>query len=268
MQLIIFTDLDGTLLDYSTNSWKKAEEALSMIKNKNIPLVLCSSKTKTEIESIRKEIKNKDPFISENGGGIFIPKEYFSFKIDYDYIDGDYLVIKLGKDYKYLRKKLEEIKKETGFQILGMGDMGLKIVMKYCGFDESRAKKAKKREFVEPYIIQKGDVKKIKEITEKKGLSYTAGLRFHYIMGNNDKGKAVEILTKLFRKEFGDVSTVAIGDSLNDLEMLRFVDNAFVVKRPDGKFDNRIGKNKKITRIDGIGPEGWNKAIIGFLGGM
>ncbi len=80
-KLIIFTDLDGTLLDYSTYSFDAALPALKVLKEKNIPLVICSSKTKTEIEYYRKKLDNYRPFISENGGGIFIPKNYFKFKI-------------------------------------------------------------------------------------------------------------------------------------------------------------------------------------------
>jgi HAD superfamily hydrolase (TIGR01484 family) len=80
MQLIIFTDLDGTLLD-SDYSFRKALPALKMIKAEAVPLVLCSSKTKMEIEQIRKKMTNSYPFISENGGGIYVPKGYFEFQI-------------------------------------------------------------------------------------------------------------------------------------------------------------------------------------------
>ena len=65
--LIIFTDLDGTLLD-SGYSFRKAMPALRLIKEKDIPLVLCSSKTKTEIDYYRKKLENDHPFVSENGG--------------------------------------------------------------------------------------------------------------------------------------------------------------------------------------------------------
>jgi mannosyl-3-phosphoglycerate phosphatase len=76
-QIIVFTDLDGTLLDYRNYSFEKALPALELIKQKNIPLVICSSKTRSEIEYYRKKLSNDHPFISENGGGIFIPKDYF-----------------------------------------------------------------------------------------------------------------------------------------------------------------------------------------------
>ncbi|RLI93151.1 MAG: hypothetical protein DRO95_00515, partial [Candidatus Altiarchaeales archaeon] len=45
---IIFTDLDGTLID-EEYSYRDAEDALSIIKKREIPLILCTSKTRAEI---------------------------------------------------------------------------------------------------------------------------------------------------------------------------------------------------------------------------
>ena len=77
MKLVIFSDMDGTLLD-SKYSFRDAEKALDLIKKKKVPLILSSSKTRAELELYRKKMRNRHPFIVENGGAIFIPKNYFS----------------------------------------------------------------------------------------------------------------------------------------------------------------------------------------------
>ena len=73
---IIFTDLDGTLLDHDTYSWKPAESALKLARKMNIPVIFCTSKTRAEVEIYRKSIGNKHPFIAESGEAIFIPVSY------------------------------------------------------------------------------------------------------------------------------------------------------------------------------------------------
>ena len=73
-RILIYTDLDGTLLDHHTYSFQKALPALAEIKKRSVPLILCSSKTKGEIEEYQKKLKVRHPFISENGGAIFIPR--------------------------------------------------------------------------------------------------------------------------------------------------------------------------------------------------
>ncbi len=55
-KLVIFTDLDGTLLDRDTYSFEPALPALRLIRQKDIPLVLSSSKTRAEIEFYRERI--------------------------------------------------------------------------------------------------------------------------------------------------------------------------------------------------------------------
>lgn len=82
-RIIIITDLDGTLLHPKTYSFEKAMPALRLIKEMGIPLVFCSSKTRTEVEVWRQRLENSHPFISENGGGIFIPDGYFKPQIKY-----------------------------------------------------------------------------------------------------------------------------------------------------------------------------------------
>ena len=66
--IIIITDLDGTLLHPASYSFGDAVPALEEVHEANIPVVLCSSKTKAEIEVYRRRMNNYDPFISETGG--------------------------------------------------------------------------------------------------------------------------------------------------------------------------------------------------------
>lgn len=265
--LIIFTDLDGTLLD-SNYSFKKALPALRLIKKKNIPLILCSSKTSTEIEHYRKKLKNTYPFISENGGGIFVPKDYFKFRVQSLEFgvkkENKYYFIRLGASYSDLRKALHELRSE-GFDVKGFGDMSIGEVAELTGLKISDAKMAKKRSFGEPFIFKgnKISVKKLQQRIKSKGYSLTQG-RFFHIMGNNDKGRAVEILKKLYAKQNRRIITAALGDSPNDIEMLQKVDYPIVVQKEDGSYDSRI-KVKGLIKADDIGPKGWNRAVNNLL---
>ena len=78
---VVFTDLDGTLLDHSTYSFAEAQPALALLKSKNVPLIFCTSKTRSEVEYWRGLLGNNHPFIVENGGAAFVPENYFNFPI-------------------------------------------------------------------------------------------------------------------------------------------------------------------------------------------
>ncbi len=127
-KIVVFTDLDGTLLDHATYSHEPALPALQLLREQQIPLVLCSSKTRTEIEYYRRLLDNHDPFVSENGGGIFIPEGYFDLSTLSPGLatsrDTGYVSIRLGAPYQSLRQTVKELQSE-GFALTGFGDMTL-----------------------------------------------------------------------------------------------------------------------------------------------
>ncbi len=266
-KLLIFTDLDGTLLDRNSYSLEPAEPALHRIRQKDIPIVLSSSKTKAEIEFHRRKLENGDPFISENGGAVFIPKDYFSFQFPYDRETDAFFALELGTFYPQIIQIFESIKKETGISVKGFSDLTEKEISTICGLDLKEAELAKIREYDEPFIIDGGE-KEIEIVREKigeKGLNYARGGRFHHLLGKNDKGKAVQILKELYENQFFSIFTIGIGDGLNDLPMLRAVDYPiFLTEKGDSSPEIPV-KLKSLIIMDRTGPQAWNDAILHAL---
>lgn len=267
-KIIIFTDLDGTLLDYSDYSFEKALPALEILRQKDIPLIICSSKTKKEIEYYRKKLDNHYPFISENGGGIFIPKSYFELKVKslkFRITEEDnYKIIRLGESYADLRKAMETLQKE-GFEVKGFGDLTVHELAEITHMTNEEAEMAKERYFDEPFIYS-GPPYKLPQLLKsinKKGFKFTQG-RFYHILGSSNKGVAVSILIDLCKIKYGDIKTIAIGDSPNDLPMLERVDYPVIVQKPDGNYDKAVNISKTI-KAEGIGPIGWRNAVLKLL---
>lgn len=253
---VVFTDLDGTLLD-KKYSFRKALPALRLLKKKKIPLVISTSKTRAEIEVFRKKLGNTDPFVSENGGAIFIPKNYFSFKYKFDEVKGKYKVIEIGLPTKKVKKKLNAIKKKFSGRIYFLfSEARAKEVARDSGLSVKMALKAKKREYTETFRVE-GDRKELKRLARRNGMHFTEGTNYFHLMGDNNKGKAVRILMKLFRKKLGRVSSVGLGDAANDKEMLMEVDKAFLVQ----KYNKKFFKLKRAKKVRGIASIGWNKAV-------
>ena len=267
-KIIVFSDLDGTLLDSHSYSFEQAQSALLFIKQKNIPLIISSSKTKKEILHYRQKLDNHDPFISENGGGIFIPAglldiELKDMGVPVQVEDG-YQTIRLGLPYETLRIALTEIRRE-GFKIKGFGDMSVQEVAAKTGLSISEAAMAKERHFDEPFFYYgtNSETEHLIQTIHSKGFRVTQG-RLYHILGENDKGKAVSLLINLYRKHFGEIVTIALGDSLNDREMFEQADFSIILQQPDGSYDGRI-QLQKIIKAEGIGPEGWGKAVLKVL---
>ncbi|GAB4388826.1 MAG: mannosyl-3-phosphoglycerate phosphatase [Thermodesulfovibrionales bacterium] len=269
-KLVVFTDLDGTLLDYDSYSFEAARPALDALRARGVPLVVCSSKTRAEIERYRCRLENAHPFISENGGAIFIPRGYFGFPISCAppeiVRERDYCAIVLGARYHELRRALGELRGQ-GFAVRGFGDMTAEEVAETAGMSLEEARLAKQREFDEPFVLRgsEAEADALFRAIEARGLRHTQG-RFFHIMGASDKGMAVEILAEFFVRRDGAVVTAALGDSPNDIPMLEKVDYPIIVQKPGVGHDPRI-RVRGLVKAEGVGPEGWNRAVLGLLEG-
>ncbi len=258
---IVFSDLDGTLLDKGDYSFEQARPALQALKERKIPLVLCSSKTRAEMEIVRGLIGNRDPFIVENGGAIHIPTGYFPFPIDFDRVAGDYLVIDLGTPYARLVQILAELKKESTAALRGFSDMTVEEVSERCALTLDQAARAKRREFDEPFMLLTPGA--IPEWTNKRGVSVIPGDRFFHLSGS-DKGRAVSRLIALYRQSHPGASTIAIGNGPSDFPMLAAVDIPFLVQTGEGVYADHAAL-ARLRLAGGVGPDGWNTAMMSVL---
>jgi mannosyl-3-phosphoglycerate phosphatase len=264
-KLIIFTDLDGSLLDRETYSFQAALPALRVIRHRGIPLLLVSSKTRAEMELYRKRLGIHHPFISENGGAIFIPKNYFSFHCPFNRESGEYFILEFGASYSEILLTLDSVRKETGISIQGFSDLTVREIARLCAISEKEAELSKRREYDEPFLIRGGReaVDIIKQKIQEKGMIYAWGGRFHHILGKSDKGKAVRVMGRLFKNEYSSTTTIGIGDSENDLPMLRSVDHPFFLRGEEAK--THVAGMSNLTIVDGSGPQAWNRVIVDYV---
>lgn len=264
-KLVLFTDLDGTLLDPITYSYEKALPSIEYLQQRGIPIVFCSAKTGAEQEAYREKLGIHDPFIVENGGAIFISEGYFPFSFRYHKAQGAYRIIELGKPYHEIRQTLGQIRTEFGVNFRGFGDMSAEEVAAETGLDLEAARRAKEREYDETVKLEgtPEEMGIVLKAIEKAGLNYTQGGRYYSVMGASDKGRATTILIDLFHKKLGQVETVGIGDSLNDLPMLSAVDIPILVQKP-GEWWEEIDL-PQLNRVKGVGPEAWSQAITELI---
>jgi mannosyl-3-phosphoglycerate phosphatase len=263
--LLVFTDLDGTLLDHDNYSFASALPAITILKEKNVPLIFCTSKTRAEIEEIQLQLDNLHPFISENGGALFIPKGYFSHRFHFTRENSHYLIVELGTPYPKLREVLNQMNTLFPGKLRGFGDLTPKEVADFCGLSLSQATLAKKRDYDEPFILEDESLEDaLEEIAIRSHLQINRGGRFYHLIGNSDKGKAVLQLRDLYGQKSTNLKTVALGDSLNDLPMLKAVDYPILVKKPDGSYDPSV-KLDNLILAPGSGPKGWCRALLKLL---
>jgi mannosyl-3-phosphoglycerate phosphatase len=269
-RLLIFSDLDGTLLDVDNYSFEPALPALEEIRKREIPLILCSSKTRAEIEVYQRKLWIDDPFISENGGALYIPRDYFRRVPQAMKNQGAYLVLELGTSYRKIRRIFTEVFDKLNLKVVGFGDMRAEEISSLLNLDQTEAILSKRREYDEPFYfleeVGEEAVKSAEKEFEKKGLTLTTGGKLHHLTGKNDKGKAVGLLIQMFKDNCeGELITIGLGDSRNDLSLLESLDLPVLVRRKDNSYEKDILDKLKVHKAAGIGPQGWNQAVLDLI---
>jgi mannosyl-3-phosphoglycerate phosphatase len=234
MKTIVFADLDGSLLN-DKYEYDQIEPIIHQLLSLNVSIVFASSKTRNEIDFYRNKWQITDPFIIENGSAILIPENYFGIHYEFTRRVQGYNIIVLGTAYCIIREKLDFVRNRIGANIIGFGDMTAEEIARDSGVPFYLAQLAKKREYSEPFKILDGSEKEVLDAIRDEGLCYTMGGRYLHALGNCDKGKATSILKNLYLKQFKTIFSIGVGDSANDLTMLKIVDKPFFVNKTADK---------------------------------
>ncbi len=263
-QILIFTDLDGTLLDDQTYDFSPAIPALKIIHSRKIPLILVSSKTRAEIEFFEESLSFESPFISENGGGIYfptafsIPKEYSCEKVV------GFKALFMGRPIKEVLEKSRKLKDNFNFR--GFSEMPVQEIASLTGLTLEDALRASKREFDEPILLQDSldDREIFCEKAAQHGLDCVFGGRFIHLFIGGNKGRAVEKVLDIYNQRKGATFSIALGDSPNDISMLKAVDKAVLMQGRDGTYIKGLA-HLDIIKAEGNGPEVWNRVMLSIL---
>jgi mannosyl-3-phosphoglycerate phosphatase len=268
-RLVVFTDLDGTLLAHDDYDWTEAAPAIRALRERYIPLVFTSSKTRREIEAWRARIGNDDPFISENGGALYVPRGALPTAPAGATAVNDYWRLELGPPYAALRTALAGLGAGLGVGLRGFGDMAADEITRRTGLAPEDVALAAAREYDEPFVpvrpLGEDEERLLAEEAGRLGFRITRGGRFHHLLGPASKAEAARRLLAAYGT---DVTSVAVGDSANDLELLAAADQPIVVARPDGTHSPELRwgvPRAMFTR--GIGPAGFAEGVLGFLEG-
>jgi mannosyl-3-phosphoglycerate phosphatase len=269
---VLFTDLDGTLLDHATYRWWAAWGALELARRRGVPLVIVSSKTRAEVLPILRILRRREPFVVENGGAIYVPTGYFPFSLPgAARVEAGWIRQPLGTERGRLLAVLRRAAARADAHVRSFANMTVQEVAERTGLPLTEARRARQREFDEPFLILENKARawpRLRAEIRRHGLNATRGSRFFHILGKNDKGAAVRKLTGWFRRARGsDVCSVGLGDSPNDIPLLKAVGLPVIVARPGGRYDvETLAAVPRAQRAGGVGPEGWNRAVLRLLG--
>jgi len=259
LQPIIFTDLDGTLLDHSDYNTSNVSHLLQRLQTAFIPVVFNTSKTFTEVVDLKNNLNIQQPFIVENGAAVYIPKDYFDLKpIGCNEVDG-YWCYELASPLSTLLNDLSTLKKDYQLNYKLFSELSSEQISTLTGLTDTQAKRAQIRDYSDP-LYWFGNNELLNEFVEDiKALGYEIkiGGRFIHISKNTDKSVAQQWLVKQFSTHFRrPLTVIALGDSDNDKQMLEQANIAIIIANPASKKAVKLSHNKG-RYSQQPAPQGW-----------
>lgn len=253
-RIAIISDLDGCLLNKEDYSFAPAVPLLQAIRRLELPVVLASSKTVSEMRLLAEEMELADaPIICENGGAVYWSRE--------DSTPGQIL----GTAREQILESLQKLKGEFHFE--SFEDLGLPGVMACTDLPEGRARLAMQRASTEP-LLWRDSEEKLDSFTRSlvaEGLTFTRGGRFWHVAGQTSKGKAMQLVMSCLQTENpGDWTSIAIGDSPIDQSMLDIADYPIGIPSPDGVVHVEVKVHNGLV-ADRAGAQGWADSVTAVL---
>lgn len=244
--VVVFTDLDGTLLDHDTYLPGPARDAVDRLREAGFLVVACSAKTRAEQRRLVPSLGLSPAFVAENGGAVVLWEGFPQTRA------GDEQILRIGLPYPEIRLELKQAAAAAGVEVSGYGDVSVAEVAARTGLDQGAAARAREREHSETFWIVRGDPAALRGELGARGLRMVQGSRFWTAQGPHDKGTAIRRVLSLYPEP---PMSFALGDAPNDLEMLAAVDRPMLVERPGGGWADIALDG--ITRLEGSGPRGW-----------
>ena len=266
---VIYTDLDGTLLDHHTYAFDEALETIKALKDRGIPIIPCTSKTRAETMRLMQAMGIDGPMIVENGAAIWVPQDWGLERPAGSASDADAWCHSFGPSRSMIRRQLAILSIEWGNRYQSLCDLSDKQVAAVTGLDLDGAARAKQREHCETLIWlgTPADRKTFAEQVETLDMRCLQGGRFVHVLTSGGKAEAVSWLHHKICRErpgFDGAISLSAGDAENDVEMLEVTDLALLVRSPVNE-PPTVRRQGGLVISDTEGPAGWAEGIEALI---
>ena len=218
----VVSDVDGTLMDHSYDL-TPAKETIKLLQELSIPVILCTSKTASEVKVIRNELNLTDPYIVENGAAIYGES--------LNEVNGEII---LGEKYKKLENILKIISDQINYDLLPLNNISDQEATKLTGLKGHALELMRDRHWSMPFLNPpENKEQQINNCCKKFHVEIFRGNRMSHMLSiNSNKGKAINELKKYSNNP--NIKIIGLGDSPNDLPLLLNSDYKIVIPSPKG----------------------------------
>ena len=258
-KVIIFTDLDETLLKENKYNYNVLNNFFKTLLKKEYEIIPVTSKTYLEVIDLLKQIKYKLPFSVENGAAYYVPINKSK----------NYLYKKIVNPYAIKKNAIKKILNKSIFNtylhsLKYIEDLSVVEQKKITKLNSKQLDGFNSREYSIPVLIS-GDKyfkKKFEETLLKYNLKIIFGGKLDNICGLHSKLNSLSFFSYKYKQKLRNtkIIIISLGDNQNDIEILNNSNYSGIIKNKTYKILN-LSKKKNIFRSFTEAPFGWVEVL-------
>jgi mannosyl-3-phosphoglycerate phosphatase len=230
-RIVVFADPE-TVRNHSAPSFSATRDTLSALADYGVVVVFWGSEARADLELLQQDLAVQHPFISENGGGLFLPRGYFALLPNHARVTAGYDVIDFGRPYDHVANLLHEVADRLRVRVTSFRDLSINQIAEQLQLSLPQALRAKLREYDEPFRVARADPavqRCLFTALRRAGLRCFAQGHFHHATTVADKAESIRTLTALYRQAGTEVITIGLARDPVDTCMLQAVDIPIVI---------------------------------------
>jgi mannosyl-3-phosphoglycerate phosphatase len=264
--IVVFAALDTASSGADGESHlHQVRSALASLDRKGIPVLVWSGRTRAEVERMRARLGARGPFVTEHGGALFVPADYFPFPVPFTRSLAGYDAIEFGLPYDHVVALLHRVASTVQVEIAALSDMTIEEAARALEAPLLEARLAKLREYGELFRLvdrQPASGARLFRALRAAGLTCWHAGTFDHVSGLSSRLRALETAQKLLQHGRERVLTIGIGSQVEDLPVLKAADRCLIVRHRDPSVTARLSAQAPLADIVHTpGPAGWTEAI-------
>lgn len=256
--ILVFLDVDRVLPYSAGHECAEALKPMAQgLERAQAPLVMCSSRTRAEIDQIQLALGIRHPFVCECGSAAFIPGGYFPFHVPGTRTIAGYQAMEFGPPYAEVVRSLHQVARRERIEVIGFNDMSVEAVARECDLTLLQARLAKLREYGERFRVlsASGAARpRLFRALHAVRLRCTEGELYDHVGSAAAPTVPIGLLRALYKEAYGAVLAVGAGDVGSEQHFRHF-------------YNRRVGPP---NQVQSHGPDviRWLDAIVETVEGL
>lgn len=264
LSLVIFADIDGLLSTVPRTTLVKELRTLEELWGR-AAVVLCSGRTRPEIEHLSQELGSTHPFICEHGAATFVPLGYFPFEVPNAVPIAGYQAVEFGRSAGFVQEVLRRTAERLGVAVRSFSEMSVEEVAQDCGLSLLCARLAKLRDYGELFRVldPRPDVRaRLLDALRSAHLRCIGGGRYDHVGGSVDISVGVGMLRTMYRRLHVPSVSVGVVDWQADGDLLQLVECAIVIEGPESSTVPRTVRKPQHVRVRSWERGNWAEKVV------